>query len=144
MKKNNYKYCLIAALGLILLVCGLVIIKKVSDPQGIMRSLPYIFIGIGCGLFGHGMGQIISYRAVKNNPDILKQMEIEKKDERNIAISNSAKAKAYDMMVNVFGALMICFALMGVSFTVVILLVCSYLFVIFYGAYYRYKYNKEM
>lgn len=144
MKKNNYKDYLIAVFGIVLLICGLVIIKKVSEPQGIMRALPYIFIGIGCGVFGHGMGEIISYRVVKNNPDILKQIEIEKKDERNITISNSAKAKAYDMMVNVFGALMVCFALMGVSFTVVILLVCSYLFVIFYGVYCRYKYDKEM
>jgi len=144
MKKNNYKDYTVAALGLILLVCGLVIIKKVSEPQGIMRVLPYIFIGIGCGVFGHGMGEIISYRVVKNNPDILKQIEIEKKDERNIAISNHAKAKAYDMMIYVFGALMVCFALMEISFVAVILLVCAYLFVIFYGVYYRYKYNKEI
>jgi len=144
MKKNNYKDYTVAALGLILLVCGLVIIKKVSEPQGIMRALPYIFIGIGCGVFGHGMGEIISYRVVKNNPDILKQIEIEKKDERNIKISNHAKAKAYDMMIYVFGALMVCFALMGVEFVEVILLVCAYLFVIFYGVYCRYRYNKEM
>lgn len=144
MKKNNYKDYLIAALGLILLICGLVIIKKVSEPQGIMRALPYIFIGIGCGAFGQGMGQIISYRVVKNNPDILKQIEIEKKDERNIAITNYAKAKAYDMMIYVFGALMVCFALMGVEFIEVILLVCAYLFVIFYGVYCRSKYEKEI
>ena len=71
-------------------------------------------------------------------------MEIEQKDERNIAIQSQAKAKAYDLMIFVFGALMICLALMNVDMLVILILVTSYLFVVGYGIYYRIKYDKEM
>lgn len=54
-------------------------------------------------------------------------MEIEENDERNINIGNRAKAKAYDMMIFVFGALMLSLALMNVDLMVVLMLVCCYL-----------------
>jgi hypothetical protein len=109
-----------------------------------MRALPYVCIGLGCGIFGHGMGEIISRRAVKNHPDIKKQIQIDKQDERNVTIGNRAKAKAYDMMIFIFGALMLAFALMGIDTAAVLLLVIAYLFVVGYGIYYRCKFDKEM
>lgn len=109
-----------------------------------MRALPYILVGLGCGIFGHGTGNIISQKSLKNSPDIQKKIEIDKNDERNIAIRNRAKAKAYDMMVFMFGALMLSFALMGVDMIAVLLLVFAYLFVMGYSVYYRCKYDKEM
>ena len=90
------------------------------------------------------MGNIMSKRALKNHPDIQRQIEIEKKDERNIAIGSRAKAKAFDIMVFVFGALMVSFAMMGVELVAVLLLVFAYLLVIGCGVYYRCKYDKEM
>ncbi|MBP8639959.1 MAG: hypothetical protein KBI01_03530 [Oscillospiraceae bacterium] len=144
MKKNNRTNYFSVILGLILLASGLYFVKTLGQPQGIMRALPYVCIGLGCGIFGHGMGSLISKRSLKNSPDIEKQIEIEKKDERNIAIGNRAKAKAYDLMIFIFGALMVSFALMNVDMIVVLLLVFSYLFVAAYGVYYRIKYDKEM
>lgn len=143
MKKHRLDY-FIAVIGILLLGMGLFLVKIISEPQGAIRGLPYICIGVGCGIFGHGMGNIIGRKAVKNNPDIQKQLEIEKKDERNIAIANHAKAKAFDMMIFVFGVLMIAFALMGVDMAAVLLLVFAYLLVIGYDVYYRFKYDKEM
>lgn len=143
MKKSNLSY-LLTFTGLILLAVGLYFIKTVQDPQGVMRALPYVCVGLGCGIFGHGMGEIISRHAIKNSPSTAKQIEIDKKDERNVAIANRAKAKAYDMMVFVFGALMLAFTLMGTDMTSVLLLVFAYLFVIGYAVYYRCKYDKEM
>ena len=143
MKKRKTDFCIVMA-GLSLLGAGLVCLKIISDPQGVMRTLPYILIGLGCGVFGHGMGNIISRKALRNNPDVQKQIEIDKNDERNIAIGNCAKAKAYDMMIFVFGALMLSFALMGVDTVAVLLLVFAYLFVIGCGIYYRGKFDKEM
>lgn len=134
----------ITLLGVLLLGTGLFLVKSYTDPQGIMKALPFVLIGIGCGLFGQGVGNIISQKVMRNNPDIQKQKEIEVKDERNTAIRNRAKAKAYDMMVFVFGALMLAFALMGVDMIAVLLLVFAYLYVIGYGIYYRSKYEKEM
>ncbi|MFU0827437.1 MAG: DUF3796 domain-containing protein [Lachnoclostridium sp.] len=142
MKKNKMDY-VTTAIGILILILGLALVKT-ADPQGIMKALPYIFIGLGCGIFGHGMGNVISRKALKNSPEIRRQLEIDKNDERNIAIRNAAKSKAYDMMVFVFGALMLSYALMGVDLITVLLLVFAYLFVIFYGIYYRFKYEKEM
>lgn len=139
--KTDY---IVTLIGIILLAVGLYLVKTLPDPQGLLLTLPYIFVGFGCGIFGHGMGNILSHKLTKNDPDFQKKLEIEKNDERNIAISNRAKAKAYDMMTFVFGALMVSFALMSIDTTAVLLLVFVYLFVHGYGIYYRIKYDKEM
>lgn len=143
MKRNIIHYITVV-FGLLLLGAGLCLIKIIIEPQGIMRTLPYVCIGLGCGIFGHGMGEIIRRRAVKNHPDVEKQMKIDQQDERNVDIGNRAKAKAYDMMIFVFGALMLTFTLMEVDMAAVLLLVFSYLFVVGYGIYYRCKFDKEM
>ena len=69
---------------------------------------------------------------------------INKKDERNLAITNRAKAKAYDMMVILFGALILAFSLMDLDFNKLVLLVIAYLFFLGYNSYYRIKFYKEM
>lgn len=143
MKKSKADY-VITALGILLLVVGGYIIKSGQDTQGIMRALPYVCIGLGCGIFGHGMGNIISRKTIQTDPKLEKQLEIQKNDERNIAISQRAKAKAYDLMTFVYGALMLTFALMGVDMVEVLLLVFAYLFVHGYAVYFRCKYDKEM
>lgn len=109
-----------------------------------MRTAPYISVGIGCGLFGHGVGGVLGRLALRNSPNIEKQMEIEQKDERNIAIRGRAKGKAFDLMVYVFSALMISFAIMGVDFAAVLLLVFAYLLVIASFVYRLIKFEKEM
>lgn len=55
MKKSVTAYLLVIA-GLLLLAGSLYLIRTVQDPQGIMRTLPYICIGLGSGVFGSGMG----------------------------------------------------------------------------------------
>ena len=143
MKKKNFNY-LIAVVGLLLLATGLILLKVIVNPQGILLVVPYICIGLGCGAFGHGVGDIVNNRVAKNNPQLQKQVEIDKNDERNIAIANQAKAKAYDIMLYVFGALMVALALMNVDMVVVLLLVAAYLFVVGFFIYYLNKYHKEM
>ena len=143
MKKKNFNYFMVIV-GLLLLGTGFVLLKMVSDPQGIMLALPYICIGLGCGAFGHGLGELVSEWAVKDNPTLQKQLEIDRNDERNIAVSNRAKAKAYDVMLYIFGALMVSFALIGVDIMAVLLLVVAYLLVVGFFIYYLSKYNKEM
>ena len=116
-------------IGLLLLAVSLYLIKTSNDPQGIMRTLPYVCIGIGCGLFGHGIGNVISERGFNNYPELKRQLDIEKNDERNVAIANRAKGKSFDMMTFVFGALLLSFALMGIDMVAVLLLVFAYLLV---------------
>lgn len=62
----------ILCIGLILLAAGLYLIRMDSDPEGILRVLPFVFIGFGCGLFGHGMGNIVSQRALKETSDFVR------------------------------------------------------------------------
>lgn len=143
MNKRFIDY-FITLTGVLIIGFGIYWLKAISDPQGIMRALPFVFVGVGSGTFGSGMGNIISRKVMKNNPELQKQQEINKNDERNIAIASRAKAKAYDIMIFVFGALMLSFALMGTDLTEVLLLSFSYLFVVFSGVYYRVKYEKEM
>lgn len=142
-RRNVWNYVVMLA-GLLLLAGGLVLIKLSDDPQGVLLVLPYVCIGVGCGAFGHGMGEILSRAATKKHPEIQKQIEIEQTDERNVAISNRAKAKAYDVMLFVFAALMLAFALMQVALAATLLLVFAYLLVVGLGVYYRCKFEKEM
>ena len=131
-------------IGMLLLATGLCMIRMNSDPQGIMRTLPYVCVGLGCGLFGHGLGEIVSERAIRSCPKIQRELKIEMNDERNIAIANRAKAKAFDMMTFIFGALMLSFTLMGVDIAAVLLLVFAYLFVHGFAIYYRFRLDKEL
>ena len=143
MKKNVIN-TLTLVVGLALLGAGLYLVKTVFAPTGVMLALPYVFIGLGCGMFGQGVSGFVNRAVLKKNPEIVKQQEIEQKDERNQEIANRAKAKAYDATVFVFGALMVAFALMGMDLVPVLLLVGAYLYVVGVGLYYRCKLEKEL
>lgn len=143
MKKTTSFYFL-TIVGVVLVAIGVYFIKTMEDPDGMLRAIPYIFVGLGSGIFGHGMGEIMIRYAKKHSPAAAKQLEIEQKDERNLAIANRAKAKAYDMMVFVLGALITALALMAKDLTMVLLLVFAYMFILGYNSYYRLKYFKEM
>ena len=142
MSRATKQYILTIA-GILCCITGLVSLKAIAEPQGVLQVLPYLCIGIGCGVFGHGAGEIAANRAYAKNPQLRKQMEIEKQDERNIAIANQAKAKAYDSMLYVLGAVMIAFALMNVQTTTILLLVAAYLLVVGVNVFYLNKYQKE-
>lgn len=144
--KRSGKYIIYTLIGFTVLAAGAILLKSTRDVQvqGIMLTLPYIFIGIGSGIFGQNLGTIFTIHAMKEDPQVAKQKEIEVNDERNTAIRNKAKAKAYDLMVMVFGSLMLAFALMQADWTVVAALIAAYLFVTFSNIYFINKYNKEM
>lgn len=145
MKNNSVrKYVALAVFGFVMLIAGLVLVISLPDAQGIMLTLPYICVGVGAGIFGGNLGAAISIHLLKKDPSLSKQKEIDTKDERNIAISNKAKAKAFDLMLMVYSALMLAFALMQVDVYVILAFVAAYLFVIFSMVFYINKYNKEM
>lgn len=131
-------------LGFISLMTGFVMIRKITEPKGILLSLPYLCIGIGCGLLGHGLGNILSTKTMQKHPDIQKQLSIEQNDERNIALANQSKARAYDMMICIFGALFVSFGLMQVDIKIILLCFFAYLFVCGYCIYTRCKLEKEL
>ena len=124
----------LSLLGFVLIGAGIYMIRTVSDPQ----------VGFGCGILGHGLGDLLAKKAVQSDPAMARQLEIAQTDERNVMIGSMAKAKGYDMMTYVFGALMVAFALMGAPWTVIIPMVIAYLFVHGYAIYFRVKLEKEM
>ena len=128
MKK--YRNWIVSALGLLLWAVGFWMVK------GDVRStLAYVCIGLGCGMFGDGAGELIAGRVLKGAPELQRQMEIDRQDERNVAIADRAKGRAFDLMTFLFGALMVSFALMGVELAAVLLLVAAYLFIHGYALY---------
>ncbi|MFR3685232.1 MAG: hypothetical protein ACLTXM_09375 [Enterococcus sp.] len=67
MKKT--KELLITLAGVALIGVGFYLIKAVDDSQSIMKTLPYLCIGLGCGLFGNGIGDFVSKKQLKKIPN---------------------------------------------------------------------------
>lgn len=130
--------------GILLGIFSLYALRHYDRAEGIMTVLPFVCLGIGCGAFGHGMGDLLSRKALENDPELARSLAIEQQDERNIALANRAKGKAFDIMLYVYGALVVSFALMGMDLASLLLLVFAYLLVVGCSIYYRVKYDKEM
>lgn len=143
MNRKVTDYAMITA-GVLLLAGGFCMLVLFTGASGFLQVLPYLLIGIGCGILSQGVGNILGRRMLKKNPEIIRQIEIETKDERNLAISYKAKAKAYDLQKYIFGALLIVFAAMRFPLAAVLLLLGAYLFVMAYAVYCRFKIEKEM
>ena len=126
MKQNTLRPAILIG-GLLLIAAGIYLLLTAKDPQGMMLGLPYVCIGVGSGLFGQGAGSLINAGRIKRNPQIARAAQIERNDERNIALINRAKAKAMDIMIYTFGALILAFVLIGASVPVVILMVAAIL-----------------
>ena len=132
-------------LGLALLAAGLTFYKLAPDPQSApLRALPYLGLGLGCGLFGHGLSLLVMERVLRRDPDLARQAEREAKDERNVAIGNAAKAKGFQMMTYSFGALLLFSALMGADLLLTLVMIAVYLSIHFYALWWRFKLEKEM
>lgn len=81
---------------------------------------------------------------MKKHPDVARQVAIEEQDERNIAVNHCAKARAYDMMIYVFGALMVAYALMNADLAVILMLVGAYLLIVACCIGFTLHYHKTM
>lgn len=140
--KLKSKEIVFVVVGLLLAAVGFVILRRMPEAWG--GPLPYLCLGVGAGAFGWGSGELLKQRALQGDPALEKQLEIEARDERNVALANRAKARAFDAMLYVFGALMLAFALMKADLTLILLLVGAYLLVVGISVYYYIRYNKEM
>ena len=63
------KYVIIIFIGLFLLAGGFILLKLIAEPQGIMQSLPFILIGVGCGVFGFGLGETVRILTLRKHPE---------------------------------------------------------------------------
>lgn len=68
MKKNLS--LIISFIGIVSIAGGLLLIKTLENPNEFILTLSYICIGVGCGVFGHGMGNFVAIKTVQNNAEI--------------------------------------------------------------------------
>jgi ABC-type multidrug transport system fused ATPase/permease subunit len=144
---NQYKvdrYVFLSVVGFAIFAAGLVMIKLLPEVDDILRMLPYLCMGVGLSIFSGNFGTVIMNIMMMKNPQATKQMEIQQKDERNQSISNRAKAKAYDLTILVYFAILLAFSLMNVDMYVLLTLAAAYLFSLITNSYYRVKYSKKM
>lgn len=146
MKNKNYvlKNILLSFLGVVLVALGLYIYQKTVGMDKTVVVISYIFIAIGCGILGHFTGNLIQYYSTKGNEELKRQIEIEKNDERNVLIAEKSKAKAYDLMIYLFAAMLIIFSLMGADKLQLVVLVAIYLSLQIYALYWKSKFESRM
>ena len=139
--KQNWKDTVCILVGVLLLMAAAVMLL-LDLPM--LQVLPFVCLGVGAGLLGQGIGQLVQRKTLQGDPELARQKAIEEGDERNIQLALRAKAKAFDLMVFVFAALLLTFALMKVDLTAILLLVGAYLLVQGYAVYCRIRLEKEM
>ena len=140
--RNKKRYYLFIVMGIAFMLAGFFLLRGFPAAQGVMQVLPFVCIGVGCGAFGWGSGELISKRVLHSDPELELQIEIEQNDERRI--SERARARAFNVMNYTFATLILCFLLMGVDTAAVLMLIAVYLFVEFYAVYQMVKLEKEL
>ncbi len=94
-------YCIIAASMIILNTSGIVSSDTLSS--------------FGTALFAIGAVRIVKTKRIMKNPEILKKMEIEETDERNILISQKAQQTAAAIMLVIGAAAIIILQIMEIT-----------------------------
>lgn len=109
-----------------------------------LNSLSGLLLGTGAGFFGANIAKLYSLNLEKKNPDIIKENEIELKDERNILIRQRAKAKSADIIQCLI--ILIAYLTIIVNAPLWITLLTVGIFVLYniIQIYYINKFNKEM
>lgn len=108
------------------------------------RELSGLCIGMGAGLFGMSIAQLITIWTIEKRPQIRRQMEIDARDERTRLINDMARSKAFRAMEFMFP-----FAVVSILWgwmSAAALLVIIGVYVIGWVTYFLYlgKYAKEM
>ncbi|WP_276980844.1 hypothetical protein [Johnsonella ignava] len=146
MKKNKnvLKDYIFIAVGIVLVATGFYLHKNIISTDKTITAIPYIFVAFGCGILGHFIGNVVRHISIKDYDDWERQIKIDKNDERNILISDKAKAKAYDLMIYLFAAMLIIFSLMAIDKFVVISIAAIYITLHIYALYWRSKFENNM
>lgn len=131
-------------LGIILMALGLYFFKTSLITKTYVEVLVYIALALGTVIFGQGMSNLMQRQVLNGDQEVSKDLEINKKDERNITIMNHSKAKAFDCMAFIILALILIFAWLNVDFKVLALLIFSYIFTLIYALIQRKKYERKL
>jgi len=101
-------------------------------------------IGIGSGVIGASIAQLLTIKIYSKNPSKLKTKTIEANDERNILIKQKAKSSAYKIFTYVLSIVLMSLVFMNLDsiwlFAAVSLYIIRFIIEIFFIS----KYMKEM
>lgn len=143
MRKSRVYY-LMAVIFIVSVAISFFVFNKEITQGDLLIKLAYALTGIAFVSFVYGLSGLFSRKIVKREEDLKKQFEIEKNDERNIAITNMTKAKTFDLMSVLFGALILVFGFMAVDAKTVVIMGTAYILVHIYGLYLRFKFDREI
>ena len=109
-----------------------------------LNSHSGILLGTGAGVLGANIAKLYFINLEKKNPDIIKENEIELKDERNVLILQKAKAKSAD--ITQWLIMLVAYLEIFVNAPLWIILLTVGIFVLYniIQIYYINKFNKEM
>lgn len=137
LKKTSFYICT--------LICGILLASSSFIFKAMLsKPLEGVLIGIGAGLFGMSISNLITKSIEKKNPEVMKQNEIELKDERNTMIRNKAKAHAGDIIQWFIIGIAYLLILSDASLWLTLAATMVYLLYHILGIYFMGKYQKEM
>lgn len=141
--KFNLKNIILTIAGFGLLLLGVTFAIH-SLEAGVVTVWPFASIGIGSGLAGAAIGQTLKRRKLATNEEFQEQMQVLQTDERNVVIMNRAKAKAFNISIYLYAALMLAFLLLQIHYIAVLLLTGVYLATIVCYIVFFQRYSKTM
>ena len=137
LKKKSF-YVMTLLIGILLLIGG--ILAKNAE----VRNLAGVLTGVGAGLIGMSGANLWMRWFEAKNPEVMRENEIEFKDERNTMIRNRAKAKAGDLIQWLVMGLAYVMIIIDAPLWVVLVTVGVFLLYNVISVYYMNKYQNEM
>ncbi len=145
MKQINFKITIsLLLMGVVLLAAGIAGIFVFDKTSRMITGLIGLCVGIGSGMIGMNVANLLIRSYYKKHPDIKKQSDIDAKDERTIFIHTKAKAKAFDITIKTLIAVPFLLIIADSPLWMTLTAVGIYVFAFGVQLYYTVQYNKEM
>ncbi len=139
MKTNKLTFhVLLIVLGALLIVSSGLLIHLLPI------TVTGVGFGIGAGLCGMSIANLIIQLYYRRHPAQKKLSDIEAQDERNIAITYKAKAKAFDFTLKLLMVFPFLIILTALPLWMIFTTIAIYLFGFGVQIFYMIRYNKEM
>ena len=137
MKMRTIKNLLLCA-GIFLLLIGITSAILLESTNEILNPLSFVMISMGTGCIGAGLSFMgFSKYLYPKDPQLIKEIEIEEKDERNIRLREKAGYSSWIITQFVLTTVMLTFVILGYTvpswFVVAALFIHNFSFVISLG-----------
>lgn len=138
MTKNKSVYIVTLVIGIALLLGSFFVHGEE------LKTISGMMIGVGSALLGTSIAKLWMKSFEEKNPDIMKDNEIEFKDERNTMIRYRAKFQAGDIIQWFIIGIAYLLIIIDAPLWVIVVTVGIFLLYNILGMYYMSKYQKEM